>query len=366
MNKEKVADYAAITLSAGENSPSSLGSDRIFVAHPATDLVLGQLAVNAHSGEGQGKLYFIKELSADISVYPSSIDFDDFKLVYDANGNGVADPSEKVIAEGVIDGFGRKFEINQKDQAFKMNQAENILIIGSFSTQKELNDIAKFNVTVRKDYIKTKTYTGEGTVAATDPIVFPSFSFEPEKGYFLFSSGKKFPKAPAWKEINREQEIMHLRLKALDGANELLTLKVELYGTSVSFGNGVEKIALCTDPNGSGKCGEVIAELSDFVEPQQSAVFQIPAGKISFNEGEEKYLVVKAALNFYKDQNTYFYITESDITLKTRQKLAGPTIKTENFKYSCREDDPDCRLKPEENQEETENKDSGCSLLFVD
>ena len=364
MTKGKVAEYATITLSIGENSPSSLGADRIYVAHPATDLVIGQLAVNSYSGGGEGQLYFIKELSVDLSVYPSSIDFDDFKLVYDANGNGVADSSERVVAKGVPEGFGMKFEIQQKYQAFKMNQTENLLIIGSFSSEKEITD-SKFNATVKSNYIKTKTYNGEGAVAATADIVFPSFAFEPEKGYFLLSSGKNFPKAPTWKEINREQEIMHLKLKALDGTNDLLNLKIELYGTAVSFGNGVEKIALCNDPNGSGKCGEVIAELSDFVEPQQSVSFQIPAGKVSLAEGEEKYLVVKAGLNFYKDQNTYFYITESDVTLKTRQKIAGTPIKTESFKYSCKEDDPDCRLKPEENQEE-ESKSSGCSLLFVD
>ena len=363
MTKGKVSDYAAITLSVGENSPSSLGADRIFVANPATDLVLGQLAVNSYAGGGDGKLYFITELSADISVYPSTLSFGDFKLVYDANGNGVADPSERVVSEGVPEGYSIKFEIEQKYQAFKMNQVENLLIIGSFSTDQELSDFAKFNATVRSSYIKIKTYSGEGAVAETSPVTFPSFSFEPENGYFLFTAGKHFPKAPLWTEMNKEQEIMHLKLKALDGANELSTLKIELYGTAVSFGNGVEKIALCTDTNGSGKCGEVIAELSDFVEPQQNVVFQIPAGKVSLNEGEEKYLVVKATLNFYKDQVTYFYITETDITLKNRQKIAGPTVKTDSFKYSCKEDDPDCRLKPEENKDEG---DSGCSLLFVD
>ena len=364
MTKGKVADYATITLSIGENSPSSLGTDRIFVSQPANDLVLGQLAVNSYTGGGEDKLYFITELSADISVYPSSITFGNFKLVHDENGNGKADPSERTVAKGVGEGYSMKFEIEQKYQAFKMNKVENFLIIGSFSTDKELNDIAKFNATVKSDYIKTRTYSGEGAVAATSPIVFPSFAFEPEKGYFLLSAGKNFPKAPVWKEMNKEHEIMQLRLKALDGANELLTLKIELYGTAVSFGNGVEKISLCTDPNGSGKCGEVIAELSDFEENQQSVSLQIPAGKVSLNEGEEKYLVVKAVLNFYKDQNTYFYITESDVTLKTKQKIAGTTVKTENFKYSCKEDDPDCRLKPEENQEE--GGDSGCSILFVD
>ena len=366
MTKEKVADYAAITLSLGENSPSSLGADRIFVANPANDLVLGQLGINSYSGDGDGKLYFIKELSTDISVYPSSIKFENFKLVHDANGNGVADSSEKVVAEGVAEGYSIKFELDQKYQAFKMNQIENLLIIGSFSTDKELNDLAKFNVTVKSDYIKAKAYTGDAAIAATSPIVFPSFSFEPEKGYFIFTAGKNFPKAPLWTEMNKEHEIMQLKLKALDGANELSALKIELYGTAVSFGNGVEKITLCTDQSGSGKCGEVIAELSDFAEPQQSVLFQIPAGKVSLNEGDEKYLVIKADLDFYKDQVTYFYITASDITLKTRQQLAGPTIKTDNFKYSCKEDDPDCRLKPEETTEENKNSDSGCTLLFVD
>ena len=369
MTKGKVADYAAITLSMGENNPNSLGSNRIFIKNPAKDLVLGQLAVNELTAGGEGQLYFIKELSTDIFVYPSSIVCENFKLIHDTNGNGIADPSEQIVAEGVSEGFGIKFEIEQKYQAFKMNQIENFLIVGSFSTDKEITD-SKFNATVKNDYIKIKTYTGEGSVAAISPINFPSFAFEPEKDYFLLSSGEHFPKAPAWKEINKEQEIMHLRLKALDGANELLALKIELTSQTVSFGNGVKKISLCTDPNGSGKCGEVIAELSDFVEPQQSVSFQIPAGKVSLNEEEEKYLVIKADLNFYKDQNTTFYINDTGVTLKTRQKIAGTPVKTESFKYACQEDNPDCRLKPEDEIDDSDNNDdsdsNGCSLLFID
>ncbi len=366
MTKGKVSDYAAITLSLGENSPNSRGSDRIFVKNPANDLVLGQLAVNSYAGGGEGQLYFIKELTTDIAVYPSSIKFENFKLIYDTNGNGIADSSEKTVAEGVAEGFGIKFELHQKDQAFKMNQTENLLIVGSFSSEKEVSDIAKFNATVKNNYIVTKTYKGEGDIAATSPIVFPSFAFEPEKGYFLLSAGQHFPKAPSWKEMNKEQEIMHLRLKALDGANELLALKIDLSSQTVSFGNGVKKISLCSDPDNDGKCNETLSELSDFAEPQQSVMFQIPSGRISLSEGDETFLVVKADLDFYKDQNTTFYINDSAVTLKSRQKIAGTPVKTETFKYSCKEDDPDCQLKPEEKTDEEESGDSGCSLLFVD
>ena len=363
MAKEKVVEYATINIAAGENSPSSGGSDRIFVTHPANDLVLGQLAIQTYSGEGENKFYFVKEISSDISVYPTPLKFENFKLVYDANGNGIADPSEKVVATGEITGYTVKFKIEQNLTAYKVNQPTNFLIIGSFSTENKMSDLAQFNASVRTDYIKTKTYLGEGAIAATPAVKFSYFSFEPEEGYFLFSSGNRFPSAPKWQEINKEHEIMHIKLKALDGANELNALKINLYGSAVAFGNGVNKISLYIDSNNDGKGDTIISELSDFTELKQSAYFQIPAGKISLGEGNETYLTVKADLNFYKDQNTYFYITENDVILKTKQKIAGTPVKTENFKYSCKEDDPECRLKPEEEKEEG---DSGCSLLFVD
>ena len=107
----------------------------------------------------------------------------------------------------------------------------------------------------------------------------------------------------------------------------------------------------------------MIAEVSEFAEPQQSAVLQVPSGKVVLDTGEETFLVVKADLNFYKDQNTYFYITDSDVTLRTKKSIAGTQIKTNNFNYNCSEDEPECRQKPDENQDE--GSDSGCSVLFI-
>lgn len=365
--KDKVAEYAAITPSLGQNNPNSFGSNAIFVTNPVNDLVMGQLALDAYAGDGDGKLYFLQEITVDISLYPSTIKFENLKLVHDANGNAVADSSEKVVAEGEAEGSSMKFKIHQQDMAFKMNQTENFLIIGSFSSENPVKDaFSKFNAVIRnKSYIVATASRGACPVAEIQSINFPSFSFEPESGYFLFASGRYFPQKPlTWSEINGEHEIMHLRLKAIDDANELTSLKVNLYGTSVSFGNGVDKISLCTDKNNDGKCDEVIAEISDFTEPQQSAVFQIPSGKVSLNKGEETFLVIKAGLNFYKDQNTYFYIADSDITLKNRKSIAGTQIKTNNFNYNCKEDDAECRLEPGEDN--GGGDDSGCSLLFVD
>ncbi|MBP5406996.1 hypothetical protein J6Z19_07590 [bacterium] len=366
--KDRITDYAAITLSAGENNPNSSGSGMIFVPNPSNDLVLGQLGVKAYAGDGEGKLYFIQEISADISVYPSFIKFEDFRLVYDANGNAAVDSSDKVVADGTVEGATVKFAVYQKDMSFKMNQTENFLMVASFSSDTPLNDSnSRFNAVIKgKDSIVANA-AKKVDVADIKSISFPYFSFEPENGFFLFASGRHFPRtAPSWKEMNKEQNIMHLRLKALDGANELTSLTVNLYGNSVAFGSGIEKISLCTDRNNTGSCDEVVAELSDFIEGQTSAVFQIPSGKIALNDGEEKFLVIKADLNFYNGQNTHFYITDAGITLKTKKKIAGTQIKTENFNYNCSEEDPECRLKPEDGQSEDEGGDSGCSLLFVD
>jgi len=363
MAKDKVVDYTVLYLDKGENNPNSRGSGTIFIPNPSKDLVLGQLAVKA--GGDNGKIYFITDILVDISA-SSQIHFENFKLIYDENGNAVADSSEKVLAEGKVEGYGMSFELDQRYTAFKTNQTENFLIVGTVSADKDLpND--RFNIRIQgnKDYIKTKTYSSDAEVSASKDINnFPSFTFEPQSGYFLFASGRHFPAAPSWREINGEYEIMHLRLKALDGANELTGLTVKLDGNKVAFGNGVEKISLYIDSNNDGKGDTMVAELSDFTEPQQSVTFQIPSGKIAMNQGEEKFLTIKTALNFYNDQNTYFYISESDVALKNKQKIEGTTVKTDNFIYSCKEDNPDCRLKPEENQEE--GGDSGCSLLFVD
>lgn len=371
-DKDKVAEYATIRLKTGVNNPNSFGSGTIFVQNPANDLVLGQLEVNGSASNGE--YYFIQELSVSVST-PSSIKFDNFRLVYDANGNGVKDASEKIISEGSINNYTINFEIEQQLQGFKTNQAENFLIIASFSAENSVDNLNFYAFIQDGNSILTKVQKGtdgKGDVENFNRLSFPKFSFEPASGYFLFASGPHFgPQTPPrWEEINKEWDLMHLRLKALDEPNELESFKIDIYGSSVFFGNGVDKITLCSDKNNDGKCDDVISEISDFTENQQSAFFVIPKGKVSLNAGEETFLVVKADLNFYKDQNASFYITENGISLKTKKKIAGTNIKTVTFTYNCKEGDEGCRLKPEEN-EETEDEpetdeESGCSILFID
>ncbi|HPG36110.1 MAG TPA: hypothetical protein PLD55_08465 [bacterium] len=362
--------YAAVTLKTGDNTPNSLGSKKIFVAHPAKDVVLGQLGIDSYAGGAEGKLYLFKELT--VTVVSSSLDIKgtNFRLVYDNNGNGLFDSSEKVIATVESpEGSTVKFQIGQKTASYKMNVTENFLVVGDFSIDKELTSLWDFGVDIKPSTgISISTAGGTGSVeiaAYPEKISFPRFSFEPESGYFLFASGKYFPKAPSWKEMNKTQTIMHIRTKALDGENEIKSINIRLDGTIVSFGNGVKKISLSLDNGNKGKADSLIEEKTDFVTPVQNVQFQMPSGTLSMEEGEEKFLVVTAELDFYNGQTTQFYITANDVILSKNQQIAGATVITEQFKYSCDETDSECKKAPG-NEPEEEDESTGCTVIYVD
>lgn len=185
MDDKQFAKYVALTLSFGENNPNSRGSDRIFVQHPAQDLVVGQLAIRADSGDKNEKYYLIKQLLIDLSAYPA-MKFENFKLVRDKNGNALFDPSEVVVSEGVVSGNSVTFNFNQKLASYKVNSTENFLIVGSFNSGKDkVDSIWKFYAIVKYDYITAKANGSDASVAETPPLSFPSFSFEPTNNYFL-------------------------------------------------------------------------------------------------------------------------------------------------------------------------------------
>jgi len=366
MNKSKFTDYIAITLSIGENSPNTRGTGtakRIFITNPANDLILGQVGVSASGGQ-DGKLYIIKDMTADMTIYPSSkISCENFRLVYDKNGNGNADPGEPTVSEGSFESNTVKYQFNQKEASYPVNTKSNFLMIASCSVSDPVTDEnTKISATVRDSYITAAGTSGNATYAQIQPLNFPTYTFEPESGYFLFTAGKFFPKAPGWTEMNKTQEIMHIRAKAIDSANEIKTVGIALNGTAVSFGNGVESIALYLDTNNDGKGDKLISEITEFPEPFQTANLTIPSGSLAFNQGEEKHLVISATLNFYSGQTTYFYIGKTSVVLTTNKQVAGPTIQTDTFSYKCDETEPNCNLKPSEDEGE---ESSGCSLVFV-
>lgn len=368
---DNFSTYAAVSLSLGEKNPNFLGSKKIFVEHPAKDVVLGQLAVYSYNGGDEGKRYLIKELNAVIILSSTLIVPENMKIVYDANGNGVFDSSEKVVGTNISEEKTKiKFEFDKKTASYEMNVYENFLIVGDFSLGQAVEKIWDFGIEVRpyqgSDAQILVSNAGEVTVGSLpDKVTFPRFAFEPETGYFLFASGKYFPSAPSWKEMNKEQTVMNIRAKSLEGSNSINTISVRLNGNIASFGNGVKKMSLYIDSDNNGTGDELISEQADFQMPVQLVKFSVPSGKLSFDEGEEIFLIIKADIEFYSGQTTQFYISENDVTLSTSKSFAGLPVGTEEFKYSCDEEDAGCNLPPSEEEEVVEDE-GGCSLILID
>ena len=374
VTKDGFSTYAAVTVTAGNKTPNSLGSKRIFVEHPAKDIVLGQLAINAYNGGDEGKRFLLTQLNVVVILSSTLIIPENMRLVYDGNGNGVFDSSEQVVGTDISETAGKiQFELGKKTASYKMNTAENFLVIGDFSLEQPVEKIWEFGVEFRpfqgsEAQIKiSHAGISEDVVIATVPekVTFPRFAFEPEKGYFLFASGKYFPAAPSWKDMNKEQNIMHLRVKALDSGNSVKSVSVRLNGNIVSYGNGVKKMSLYIDSNGDGNGDELISEQADFQMPVQLVKFDVPSGKADLAQGEEKYFVIKADVELYNGQTTLFYINENDVVLSTYKLFAGLPVSTGEFKYSCDETDSECNPAPSE-EEETVEDEGGCSLLLID
>jgi len=372
IDTNKFSTYAAITVTEGGNSPNDLGSNNIFVPYPATDLVLGQLAVEAVHGGEDGKYYLFKEFSLKTIVSSTMVKASDIKLVYDENGNGIFDSNEKVVATDESEQLNRpQLVFNQLYASYEMNKVENFLILGSFSVEGELNKTwdfgIEFNPFSGSDPLASFSNAGnaESVVVASIPerVTFPRFVFEPDTGHFLLSSGKYFPTAPQWPEMNDVHTIMYLRAKALDSANELKALNIRLDGTAVSYGNGVKRLTVYSDDNNDGKGDTKLVE-TGFETLTSQALLTFPAGSIALQKGEEKFLVVEAELEFYSVQVTKFYISQNgDVQLVSPETVIGVTISTEEFKYNCDETDEGCRLNPDDITDTVEES-GGCALLI--
>ena len=195
---------------------------------------------------------------------------------------------------------------------------------------------------------------------------FTRYIFEPEKDFFVFTSGEHFPVPPDWKNMNKKIDIMHLRTKSVDGSNEIKSITVKTIGSSQKFGEGIKSIAFYIDENGNGKGDDLIVEKTfSSEEPLSVAVVDMPDGSLTFNAGEEKMIVVQADIFLYNSQSVQFSISNNDIKLENQMNFAELPVNTDVYRYACDESDSQCNVLPTEEEEEKIEDDGGCSILFL-
>jgi len=361
------SDYAQVEIKIGENSPVSGGSQNLFTPNPSKDIVLGQFDIKATQNGADGKYFILTEVNAFIPVSNSEkIKGSNFRLVYDRNGNGLFDSSDVVLSQADSAVSSRvKFEVDQKNATYQVNKSNYFLVVADFDFDGVVNNLFPFGLEFSAPASDFSIMNaGNVFIISSQKIIFTSFMFEPDSGYFVFTSGEHFPNPPEWKNMNRLLDVMHLRLKSIDGNNELKSITIRTMSNSMKFGENVKRVLIYHDKNGDGKGDELISERSFSVGDDISSVkIDIPQGSLNFNQGDEKRVVISVELFLYNGQSAQFRINDNEVVLQNMMKFAGLPVSSRNFKYECDESDAQCNVLVEENVDEG-GDEGGCSLLF--
>jgi hypothetical protein len=363
MEAGKFSTYATVEFKIGESSPSSGGSSNIITPQPVTDLILGQFEITATQNGADAKLFLIREIEAIVASSTKMISGSNYKFIYDVNGNGKFDSSDKVISNGEIKDNGKVgFLVNQKHASYKMNTPHKFIITGDFEYDGTVDSIKPFGLELNPQENFDLRNEDQVFIITNQKVVFDRYAFEPEQNYFIFTAGEFFPKPPQWKEMNSKNNIMHLRLKSIDGANEISAITIRTTNVSAKFGKNIKSVSLYLDQNGDGSGNELITEkVFNSDDEFNAALIEIPAGKLSFQSGEEKRITVVADMFLYNGQIVQFSINDKEPKLKSPMNFAGLPVTTDVYRYSCDESDPLCNVLEEEVEEVYEG-DGGCSV----
>lgn len=351
------AKNTEVEFSKGKNSPAS--DDEIIIPSPAEKLVLGQLEFTGINKDYEGKNFKLNTVTIKTNINDNDTSLINFILVYDINGNGKIDTEDTEISSSSIDNGSVAFIVNNKNRLFKVNTTHNLLFAADVSYIEENISInAIFNVEIEDENALTAQDGGTATVKGSK-IEFQKFMLEPTSGYFIVTKGMNDPAVPAPDTINSNISLMQLRLKSVDGENEITSLTVKTSGTKyVEFDKGIKSLSIYVDTDGDGEVhtslGDVkVAETSDF-DTSRSHVFKNIS--IKFNNKEEKHLLINAVLDIGSGEIAKINIPNSGVELKTAKSIYKLPISSKEFINDCDPYDPLCAADDEEN---------GCSALKI-
>ena len=357
-NNDDLSTDVAVTFEKGGNSPES--DEEIIVASPVEDLVMGQISFKGVSEGKDGKKFKFRSLMTKVNTGDQNVNLSNFNLILDKDGNGAIDEEEKSISSGSLDSGYITFLVNPSDQLFDVNTVHYLIISAKADyAEDDIPVNATFSVGIEDGNAMTVLDKGEATVSG-EKIEFQSFMLEPTSGFFIVTKGMKDPAVPEPEKINSNISIIQLRLKAVDGANEVNEIKVKTSGAdSVSFGKGIRSLSLYLDSDNDGEVhtslgDELIAEVSDFASQMSTEFKNI---SIKFNDGEEKHLLINADLNLDPSQSAKITIPNAGVKLKTEKSIYKLPISSKIFLNDCDPMDPNCSAETDD--------EPGCSITQI-
>ncbi len=334
---------SAITANIGKNSPNS---KVIFISNPQTDLVIGQLEL---AGTGENCYLNLSSIKLKVDVKDSNINISNLKMFKDNNSNGIVDAEDTLLAkaDGISAGYA-SFSASNPENRLWGNKKNNIIfsLDTSYKEGATIQNSATFTALIEKDGGILLTDGGTPSIDGL-PIDFSTFQFEPEEG-FIVTKGPHDPEVPAKSEMNRFQDVLQIRVTA-KGADETIkkmTIKVPK-NNMVSFGNGINRLAIYEDTDNDGKGDTELVSTTSFDGTQKHQFtldFDVP-------KDSDKYLTIKAEPSLGDGQ--IFQIQVSAISVNSLDVLGLP-VDSRPYEYKCDPNLEDC------------GGDGGCSIVAAE
>ena len=359
------AKSAQVTVAAGKNTPLSDDSS-IIIASPASKLVAGQFSVIATSEEKETNFTF-ESVIVSLNVKDAKIQFSNLQLVYDANGNGLFDEGETVVAEAQsVNSKTVTFALKSAKSNYPTNKFNYFLIVTDVKYEAEeiphdgtnfnfmIEDISRFKFGNNVPNLTSEMMSNE---SGSKQLRFAQFAFEPTVESFVFTKGSVEPPVPSPSKINNAAVgVLQIRAKAVKKDDKIKKITLKTTSKSVKFKDGITKVELYLDENKDALfAGET--RIASAEPKETSNILEITFDEpLSFAADEEKTLLLVAKFNIPKEQTAQIEIQKSKVKLASGNDPIGLPVKSKEFSYKCDANDPTCQ----------DDDEGGCAVTAID
>lgn len=334
-----LTENASIEFKIGKNSPVSESSS-IIIPNPTAGLVAAQFTLMAEGKDD--KSFSFDEVNISVESSDTATLLKNFKLIHDADGNGVADEGEKVIAttDSAKSNIAKFSVVNEGDRAFPAGVLNYFIITLDAEYPEEASSNVTFNLNI--DGKESFVITDNGTPKVTgNEIEFAEFKFEPANG-FIVTKGSNDPEVPPISEMNGETPVLQIRTKSMQGNDSIKEIGIKPMTQSVKFGEGIMAAHLYEDKNNDGKVSEGDTKISSITTFDSLTFSKFTGLSISYAEGEEKYLLIVLDLRMKNGEMAQIQIGNGKVKLEEDRDIVELPVTSKEFKYECEEGDLTC------------------------
>ncbi len=353
---------AGIIVAEGKNSSDNDKDGITMVASVTNNIPLGQFTVTVQdeaaepceNGEYPSAsfktaiLTFAAESGMDLATLSN------FRLVYDANANGIYDATETVAGTAsAINGANLQITVN-KDLTVGENRAmmHYFLILADLNYTAEVtSSVPTFQASVASGAnMVFSDAAGNLTANLSGKVSFEKFGIQSSSsGIVIFTKGLNDADVPYSDTVSSANPVMQIRTSSVGTANKITSINVTTVNSddlNLYLGEGIPAISLWLDSDGDGKIGGADSKLGETTFDEYTDSYTFPIS-LDLPADTDKYLILAADLtSLTVDDKVQFKILGTGVKLETTASIQKLPIASKIFSISCPDNDMNCMEVP--------------------